>query len=231
MRDLFKHCEICDFSEWRTRYQGKVRDGSFGNFSREDCLVARCSRCGADRLNEACCRDTVFYETEDYRHLIDEPDNEAISRAQHNFLVVANLIDCWPECLKGLSVAEIGCAGGHFLDQVSGTVRGVISIEPCSAYHESLRERGYSVYGFSNDAGPDCSSGIDFSFCFSVIEHVLNPRVFLEEARYLMSPGGVLVLSTPNCRDILMDLKEEPYRSFFYRTVHRWYFDADSLAC
>ena len=39
-------------------------------------------------------------------------------------------------------------------------------------------------------------------------------------------------MSTPNRRDVLMDLLPDAYPAFFYRTVHRWYFDVASLtAC
>jgi SAM-dependent methyltransferase len=76
----------------------------------------------------------------------------------------------------------------------------------------------------------DWAGQVDFAFCFSVIEHIQNPRVFLKEIGELLAPEGKLLLSTPNRRDILIDLKGETYVRFFYRTVHRWYFDRDSFA-
>ncbi len=39
-----------------------------------------------------------------------------------------------------------------------------------------------------------------------------------------------LVVSTPNREDILMALLPDDFPSFFYRTVHRWFFDKTSLA-
>jgi len=44
-----------------------------------------------------------------------------------------------------------------------------------------------------------------------------------------LSPNGCLLVSTPNRNDILMELLGDEYKQFFYRTVHRWYFDMDSL--
>lgn len=64
---------------------------------------------------------------------------------------------------------------------------------------------------------------------FQVIEHVLNPRIFLAEIAALLKPGGTLVIATPNREDVLMKLLPEEFPSFFYRTVHRWYFDRLSL--
>lgn len=39
-----------------------------------------------------------------------------------------------------------------------------------------------------------------------------------------------MIVSTPNRRDMLLDILPESYAPFFYRAAHRWYFDADSLA-
>lgn len=58
----------------------------------------------------------------------------------------------------------------------------------------------------------------------------MNPRAFLEEIRPLISSSGSLLISTPNRDDILMELLPEDFPAFFYRVVHRWYFDAKSLA-
>lgn len=70
---------------------------------------------------------------------------------------------------------------------------------------------------------------VDVAFAIQVIEHVENPLAFLTEIRPLLARDGVLVLSTPNRADILMDLLPEDFPPFFYRTQHRWYFDVASL--
>ena len=63
-----------------------------------------------------------------------------------------------------------------------------------------------------------------------VIEHVSNPREFLNDIGRLLAPGGIVVVSTPNRRDILMELLPDDFLQFFYRTQHRWMFDAESLS-
>ena len=63
-----------------------------------------------------------------------------------------------------------------------------------------------------------------------VIEHTANPRAFLAEIRPLLSKTGSILISTPNRQDILMDLLPDDFSKFFYRVVHRWYFDAEALA-
>jgi len=229
MTEVFLPCEICGSRNWQPKYHGKVRNGSFGSLSEEECVVARCPTCGVERLNDSACRDTDFYEGGEYKQLISEPEAEAYSRADRNFLTAENLNIKWPDELKDKIVAEIGCAGGHFLKRIKRYADQIIAIEPSRIYHESLREQKYCIYPFVKDAMEEWKGKVDFSFCFAVIEHTQNPRIFLKEIADLLTHQGQLILSTPNRRDILMDLKADDYKRYFYRTVHRWYFDEDSL--
>ena len=230
MNVVLDPCEICGNANWHIQYRGKIREGGFGSLTQEDGTVGKCSRCGVERLDEASCKDETFYGTEDYRNFLREPKDAAGFFLQHDETQLRNLTFLWPESLRNRVVADIGCAAGSFLDHVSGIAGNVVSVEPCRGYHESLKERGYHVYPYAADAVAEWGGRIDFAFCFSVIEHVRNPRLFLEEVRKLLSPQGKLIVSTPNRRDILMELKGEVYRRFFYRAVHRWYFDAESFA-
>ena len=229
MNDIFQSCEICGHSNWEERYRGEVRDGAFGNLSEDACIVAKCLKCGIERLNESACQDEGFYETEEYRRLLNQPEDIAGFMAEHDVLQLRNLTVLWPESIRHKIIADIGCAAGSFLDHVSGLAREKIAIEPCAVYHDSLKLRGYHVYPFVKDAVLDWAGRIDFAFCFSVIEHVQNPRFFLNEIRELLNHEGKLIVSTPNRLDIMMDLKGDEYKRFFYRTVHRWYFDAESF--
>lgn len=226
----FGSCEICGHEEWSVSYEGPVRDGSFGNLTAEDRIVACCQRCGVERLEEAACKDTGFYEGEEYRRLLNEPLDAAGFMAGHDRLQMQPLAALWPKAVRNKTVADVGCGAGSFLDHISGLAARCVAVEPCEAYHESLRSRGYSVFPFPTDASREIAGEVDLAFSLSVIEHVADPRTFLEEISELLAPDGKLMISTPNRADVLMDLLPEDYRRFFYRTVHRWYFDADSLA-
>ena len=230
MTELFESCEICRSNDWKHVYEGKVREGSHGRLSAEDAVVAECARCGVQRLNEQACAEEELYESEAYRRLLNEPEDAAGFFREHDVLQLRNLTVLWPDSLRSRVVADIGCGAGSFLDHVCGLSGEAIAVEPCRAYHESLRERGYRVYGLTPEAAVDWSGRVDYAFCFSVIEHVPNPLAFLREVRALMAPGGRLVVSTPNREDVLMALGGDVYRRFFYRTVHRWYFDQRAFA-
>jgi SAM-dependent methyltransferase len=225
----FDSCEICGAGDWSEVYRGPVRDGVFGQ-SNPNAIVARCSDCGTDRLDEANCPGDGFYETEAYRRKLQEELTTEGHYAVSDELQLFTQEAIWPRSLRGKAVADVGCAGGSFLDHVAGLASEIVAIEPCSIYHESLNNRGYKVYPYAASASGDFAGRIDFAVSSQVIEHVRNPRTYLEDIRPLLSPEGRLVISTPNRDDILMELLPDDFPSFFYRTVHRWYFNVASLA-
>jgi len=230
MTDNFGPCEICGTIDWSITYHGGVRDGVFGS-SRPNVTVGHCGDCGADRLDESVCPEDAFYETEAYRKKLQEELTTKGHYALTDEFQIFTQQVIWPESLRGKTVMDIGCAGGTFLDHVSGLAKACVAVEPCSVYHDSLRGRGYQVFPYTTDTAEAGLVGqVDLAMSTKVIEHVRNPRVFLEEIRPLLAADGKLIINTPNRDDILMELLPADFRPFFYRAVHRWYFDATSLA-
>ena len=224
----FEPCAICGRSDWVVAYHGPVRDGTFGAL-RENAVVARCDGCGVERLAEAFCTPGSFYETDEYRRkLRQELDSESHFRT-HDELQIHTLKAIWPTNLRGKTVADIGCAAGSLLDHLRGCTRNQVAVEPYDAYRGCLVARGYRAYPYARDAVTEWAGSVDLAFSIQVIEHTAAPRTFLEEIRPLLAPDGKLVISPPNRRDILFDLLPQDFPSFFYRVVHRWYFDAASL--
>lgn len=229
MKKYFDTCEICGCSEWEIVFKGKIRDGAFGNLTINDCIIGRCSHCKIERLNEDECKKEDFYRDKEYRRLLKEPDDAAGFLAEHDILQLRNLSALWPDSVRNRCIADIGCAAGSFLDHVSSLASDKIAVEPCKEYHDYLKSRGFIVFSSVEEAISEWNEKVDYAFCFSVIEHVQNPRLFLSSIRDLLKPGAKVLLSTPNRMDILMELKGDEYRRFFYRTVHRYYFDRESF--
>ena len=225
----FKTCEICGANDWRAMHSGPIRDGAFGDV-RQDGLVARCSGCGIERLAERCCPPSAFYETDEYRKKLGQGLTTGAYFAEVDALQKFAFDVLATHDLRGRTIADVGCAGGSFLDHVSGLAGRKVAIEPSAIYTKSLIERGFDVFSYAPDAAAQFAGQVDLAVSFQVIEHVQNPRAFLADVKVLLAPNGRFVISTPNRRDILMELLPDRFPEFFYRVVHRWYFDADSLA-
>jgi 2-polyprenyl-3-methyl-5-hydroxy-6-metoxy-1,4-benzoquinol methylase len=226
---MFERCEICGANSWNSiTYEGSIRSGSFGTRT-EGGKVARCGGCNVDRLDERFSISSSSYESDSYRIAMEQGLEIEDFFAHADPVQIHNVSAFWPLDLRGKVIVDIGCGAGSFISHVSGLAKKIIAIEPTERYHFSLRERGYAVFSYANEALKMHSEGVDIAVTYQVIEHVLNPLAFLTEIAALLKPGGTLLIATPNRDDILTKLLPEDFLPFFYRSAHRWYFDRQSL--
>lgn len=225
MIDSSQPCRICGGNH-DVAYEGPVRHGTFGRSTPG--RVWRCRRCGVEFLPPVVDLDE-YYASEAYRTDVGEHANADDFFRRHDAEQLPRLGFLEHISLRGKAIADIGCGGGSFLDYVQGLAAATIAVEPMVGYHASLADRGHRVFGSTTEAGAEWSGRVDLAVCFSVVEHVADPLAFLRQIRALLPEGGQVLLSTPNRRDVLLESGCEPYRQFFYRTVHTYYFDAPSL--
>ena len=225
---MFLPCEICGTDSWTISFQGRIRAGGFGTF-RDNATVATCNGCGVGRLAEKDSIEAKAYESPEYRKAVAQglEVNDFFRHADP--VQLHHMVAAWPYSFRGKTVADIGCGAGSFIDHISGLVEKIIAIEPTLMYQDSLKERGYEVYNYTSEANSVRPGTVDYAVAFQVIEHVQNPLSFLKEILTLLKPGGTLLIATPNKDDIMLKLLPEEFPSFFYRIVHRWYFDRNSL--
>lgn len=219
-------CVICGSDEWTERYAGPIRMGAFG--SERPGVVCSCGRCGVGRLDSASALSAESYEDSRYRDLLDQEADACGYAEVHDAEQPEKLAFVGAKGLRGAVVADIGCAGGSFLDLLSGLAGVTIGIDPAPFYHESLRERGHLTFSSIEDALTEWRGRCDVVTGFAVVEHLEDPVALLSGARELLKDGSRLILSTPNASDALLSVSAE-YTSFFYRSQHVHYFDERSL--
>jgi 2-polyprenyl-3-methyl-5-hydroxy-6-metoxy-1,4-benzoquinol methylase len=199
--------------------------GRFGNRLSETRCIWLCGRCGAGWLDG----DGQDYSSSEYRELVDGGADPTTYYRLHDGEQADKLRLIGTGDLRGRVVVDFGAGGGAFLDLVRGMASATIAIEPGVNFHPELRRKGHVVF----DLGPNMSSEwrgrADLAVCFSVVEHVEDPVRLLREILTALKPGGRALVSTPNRNDWMIELLPDDYAPFFYRHVHRWYFDADSL--
>jgi 2-polyprenyl-3-methyl-5-hydroxy-6-metoxy-1,4-benzoquinol methylase len=224
----FPPCAVCGDDRWRTVHRGPIRDGVFGAW--RDAEVRRCGGCGVDRLAERACLHLESYQSTDYRHRLEQDHDADRHYAAHDELARFTLETLWPRSLRGRTVADVGCGGGALLDHLRGLAGSIVAIDPAVPFSESLKARGYAWFPSAADAAREFAGQVDIALSTQVIEHVDDPRAFLTDIAGLLKPDGIAVVSTPNRRDVLMELLPDTFPSFFYRVQHRWAFDAASLS-
>lgn len=224
----FPDCPICESSFAISVYSGAVRDGNHGDSCQSE--VRRCAGCGVERLAEHSCLTHESYISDEYRAHISQDHDTRKHFSIHDELARFTLDVLWPRSLRGLAVADIGCGGGALLDHLAGVADQLIAIEPGLPWTEDLKARGYHWFQSVDKAIEQWEDSVDVALSIQVIEHVEDPRLFLSEIACLLTDDGFVVVSTPNRNDVLMELLPDTFPQFFYRSQHRWAFDADSLA-
>lgn len=108
--------------------------------------------------------------------------------------------------LHGGRLLELGCGSGDFLSRLSalGWLAEGADVDPHAI--ENARRKGLNVtLGRVEDLAYP-SDWFDAVIMVHVIEHIHDPRAFLQECYRVLKPGGQLVLVTPNAASLLHKL-------------------------
>jgi dolichol-phosphate mannosyltransferase len=124
---------------------------------------------------------------------------------------------------------EVGSYCGLFLQEASArgwTVQGIEPSRWASDYAKSATGLDI-VRGSFEDVAPSLPGGFDVVVSWDVLEHVRDPRRFLETAHSLLRPGGILALSTIDIDSRFARLMGRRWP--WIMEMHLYYFGAGSL--
>jgi SAM-dependent methyltransferase len=98
-------------------------------------------------------------------------------------------------------VLDVGCGNGKLAQLVRDRVEHYVGMDHDLARCREATKRGAVVQCADiHQAWPYRDRSVEAVTCLDVLEHVLDPRHLLREAARVLTPGGVLVLITPNLR-------------------------------
>jgi len=122
------------------------------------------------------------------------------------------------------TVFDIGCGDGYHLDIFKSALDGSVrtcGIEMSEKAAKSARSRGHEVEcGLFEDFSTDRLMA-DLVFSSHVIEHVADPRLFLNKSKSLLNHDGIIVIDTPNVDGILRKLFGRHWGG--WHTPRHWY--------
>lgn len=171
-------CPLCGAKKIRREFQGR------------EIRYRICSVCGSAWATEMLAFEAHYRE---YFPEFLQKDNPALEPRYD--AVLRRLADLAPS----LSLLEIGCGNGQFLDQARRRGWAVCGTELSLAQVEHCRRRGLEV-----EAGDLKAQGLFSARRFGaivlieVLEHLPDPVGMLREAAARALPGGVLYLTTPH---------------------------------
>jgi len=102
----------------------------------------------------------------------------------------------------GKRIGDFGCGyQAAFARTILGEVAGAVLVDVALADDLKADPRVQAIEGRLPEALAALPSGsLDVVMIVSVLEHVIEPRRLLAEARRLLAPGGVLLVNVPSWR-------------------------------
>ncbi len=181
--------------------------------------LLRCQQC------LSCSPSTIFSEQALHEFYATDYFAGEEWQIQKSRLLAADYIKKAEACgllTLGLRYLEIGAGYGHFADACHHKTHSILDVielsRDCRRYIES-RSPGIRILGATLDDVPS-DRIYDRIFCFHVVEHVPSVDLFLSKIAAHLTPGGRLLILTPNAAS----------RSFLRNGV-RWGWSCSNQHC
>lgn len=130
--------------------------------------------------------------------------------------------------LKGKNLLDIGCATGYLLEAAKkmGCNCYGVEISPFGAKESSKIFPG-KIYQGTLEKARFKDARFDIITMTDLIEHVVDPVVFMEEAKRILKPNGLILLVTPNFYSWWSKILGKKWTNF--KEEHLFYFSPQSL--
>jgi SAM-dependent methyltransferase len=104
------------------------------------------------------------------------------------------------ELRPGARLLDVGCGAGGFLHRARAAGFSASGLDFNPARVAALRGRGFDVFaGSLPELARGASAGsFDAVALFQVLEHLDDPAAWLDAAKGLLKPGGLLLVAVPN---------------------------------
>ncbi|NQV00052.1 MAG: class I SAM-dependent methyltransferase [Parcubacteria group bacterium] len=192
--EVLKKCPWCDsysFKDWGREVK---------NFKSVECAA-----CGLIYVQNRLNKTGLAKHYENYLSIVHQANEEANQKRELMYQLEFDLINS--HCKKG-KVLDVGCSGGYFLNHFEKNGYECYGVE---AGQEAAKEasKKFKIY-FGDFADLKIDIKFDLIIFRGVIEHILYPKKYLQQAVNLLNEGGcIYITSTPNSQSLCCGLFEE----------------------
>jgi SAM-dependent methyltransferase len=133
--------------------------------------------------------------------------------------------------VAGGTLLDVGCGNGELLACFARTGRWRVvgtEIVPSAAKASAARHRLPVVLAAADAPAPFQASSFDAICLWDVLEHLHDPRTALTEARRLIKPAGLLIITTPDVASLQARLFGPSWQGYD-APRHLWLFSRTTL--
>jgi len=181
-----------DVAELRTLWSASLGFDPYPIDMDSSLKKCQCAECRLIYFSPECFGDAAFYST-----LSREPSY--YEKNKWEFDVALELI----AETKPVSLLEVGCGAGCFLEKVEGAVEHVEGVDINERAVEICRSKG--LHATTAGLG-SLKQKFDMVLLFEVLEHLENPAEAIESLLNVLESNGILVLAVPNPDGYLKDI-------------------------
>uniref|UniRef100_Q01PM1 Glycosyl transferase, family 2 n=1 Tax=Solibacter usitatus (strain Ellin6076) TaxID=234267 RepID=Q01PM1_SOLUE len=210
-------------------------------FSVAQSRLVECCDCGHMMLHPPPSQEELDLIYDENYALMQETGEERRQFAEMKQATARHYLDLVGACLGRHAgrLLEIGCGAGDLLTAAARLGYDVTGVEPseysCAQAREKLGIAGRVVCGDITSLTE--KNYYDVCVLADVVEHVSDPRDFLNRVNALVRPGGIVVIATPSLdswsarmmRTKWMEFKTEHIQYFRQETLHSLLFQTGLL--
>ena len=229
-----KKCVICE--SYKFQFFSSGYDFEIGTCSNK-WFFQRCLKCNHVQLNPIPHKSAlgIIYPKSYYSYSFTEKINPIIIKGK-DFLDKKKIEGILKFVkLKVESYLDVGCGDGRYLKAIERICRisqkKIYGLELNKETSKLISRMGFNGINSSVEELSEIKSEtISLITLFHVIEHTKNPKKVISKLRELLTPGGYLIIETPNLISIDAELFNQSYWGGYHFPRHWHLFRFETLS-
>ncbi|MFI3201747.1 MAG: class I SAM-dependent methyltransferase [Eubacteriales bacterium] len=222
---MTNRCRLCGEEEI-TLFHKSCRDN-------EKVDILKCNTCGMLQTSDMSVITDEWYENgEMHKEHYSSEDDEIQTQTWELWLRESEedsirRVNALKEYARGKKVLDFGCGAAGFLRLLKDEIDDMsCGIELDNFARKKLAEEGIRAYANIDEI----EEQYDMITSFHVLEHLNEPKFYLDKIYEKLKGGGYLILETPNADDALISYHQnDAFKKFTFWSAHVMLYNSSNL--
>lgn len=225
----FLGCNLCGSIRYRVVYKQNLPKNQISyNYAITDedvglhYRIVKCLRCSLVYANPAPKSEVILDE---YKQMIDE---EYLREEKGRRLSARIILRKLNHLIRPGKLLEVGAATGFFMDEARSFGWEVSGVEPSLWASQYAREKlNLRIFNSLNEIRGEASDQFEAIVLLDCLEHLSDPKDYLQELRLKLKPNGIICISTPDAESLASEFLKA--RWWGINRSHLYYFSKRTL--